>query len=144
MTEDSLTAVSDKDTTSIVAEETKIHVSKSMTIQTEEFETFFDIFSTDSLFQKSKIRFPFPEIFYDIEDNQTIDSLKPSDWTFLDLKYDSTAYYRQIDAYEQIFEISSDKAKVGFRGIDNGIYFDYIFERLDSTWQLVKYVDYSN
>lgn len=110
----------------------------------EDFSSFFEKFSSDSVFQKSRVLFPFSEISYDIEDNQSTSSINEDDWKFIHLKYDSTNYYREIDGYEQIFEVNSDKAKVGYRGIDNGIYFDYIFENQDGNWILTSFIDYSN
>lgn len=143
-TEDSMTVETKMDTVLLVDKEGTNQATEHVTMQQEDFEKFFEKFCTDSMFQKSRVRFPFPEISYDIEDNKTINSLTSVDWTSINLKYDSSAYYKKVDSYKQIFEIESDRAKVGFRGIDNGIYFDFIFEIPDSTWQLVRYVDYSN
>lgn len=117
---------------------------ESTSFQKEEFNLFFDRFCSDSIFQKTRVKFPFIEVSYDIEDNQMIDSVSLIDWTFLNLKYDSSAYYRKVDAYKQIITLKEDSANVGYRGIDNGIYFDYVFIRPDSNWRLVEYIDYSN
>jgi hypothetical protein len=51
---------------------------------------------------------------------------------------------RQVDAYTQVMKIYADSAKLKQRGVDNGIYVDYLFIKDKGKWILFTGRDYSN
>lgn len=107
------------------------------------FYEFLDEFKVDSLFQISRIDFPFHIIVWDMEDNVDLVTIEKSDWKYLDLTYDSAYYYRKIDAYKMLIEVTTDSAIVEYKGINNGIYFYYIFYNRSEKWFLNRLEDLS-
>ena len=114
------------------------------------FKTYFlDRFSSDSLFQIKYAVFPLLEKGYERnvktdEDVYFEKKLELKDWRHMDLRYDSSVYYREYGRYTQNFEmIGNDTIKINYRGIDNGIFFGYTFAK-DTTWKLVSFWEFSN
>lgn len=114
------------------------------------FKTIFlDRFSKDSLFQIDHIKFPLVNKGYkdNIEtgEGDFYTELSGKDrWTMMNLKYDSSGFYQEYDRCTQEFEMKgNDSVKITYRGIDNGIYFGYIFAK-DPVWKLVETWDFSN
>jgi hypothetical protein len=110
------------------------------------FEAFFKQFSTDSIFQESRIVFPLRHTFYDVyEDTLTSATINANDWTFIDFRKDSLAVSLKEDAFN--IEINKkDSLNVDYlrKGIDNGISMTYSFEKRDSRWYLIDIIDDSN
>jgi hypothetical protein len=114
------------------------------------FKTLFiDKFSTDSLFQIKFTVFPFIEKGYERNVETTEDiyfekKYSSKKWIHLDLRYDSSKFYKENDRITQNFEmIGRDTIKIKYSGMDNGVFFGYIFAK-DSVWKLVETWDYSN
>ncbi len=109
-----------------------------------DFDKFINKFNSDSLFQLGRIKFP---LIYqhndDMGDSLIIEYIKRTNWTHLDLKYDSVAYYREYDRYEQKIEKYNDSVIINLTGIDNGIQISYHFNFFDKNWYLVHYKDLS-
>ncbi|MCW3808070.1 DUF4348 domain-containing protein [Plebeiibacterium marinum] len=109
-----------------------------------DFQKFLEIYSSDSIFQLNHVVFPLKYISVDIEDNEEIKMIKKEEWKSLHFKSELETQDREIDGYKQLIEIESDTAKVLIRGIDNGIYIDFIFEKRNKSWFLIEWGDYSN
>lgn len=108
--------------------------------QEEDFKRFVERFSSDSQFQLRRIKFPISVIVPDTGDEGMApkqESIGKYDWEQLDLSYDSTYLTRPYDQYYQVVRFKNDTAVVEIRGINNGIYADYYFSRIDDEWYLV-------
>lgn len=108
--------------------------------QEEDFKRFIERFSNDSQFQLRRIKFPISVIVPDTGDEGMApkeESIGKYDWEQLDLSYDSTYLTRPYDQYYQVVRFKNDTAVVEIRGINNGIYADYYFSRIDDEWYLI-------
>jgi len=105
-----------------------------------DFINFLTKFSTDSIFQIKSISFPITESFADSDkDYETaIKSIKQEDWKFWKLTND-------INQLLLLTDIQKDNKyrNIFFRGIENGIWMKYTFERKNGNWKLIKIEDYS-
>jgi hypothetical protein len=112
----------------------------------EKFDTFFEKFGTDSVFQLSRISFPISYYTVDIEDNKEEYVYSKDDFWYIDFTEDSQAAERKVDAYEPVIKRDDDSKATYIRmGIDNGIRIEYYFEMNDKgEWYLVEIVDNSN
>lgn len=106
----------------------------------EEFKRFIERFSSDAQFQLRRIKFPISVIVPDTGDEGMApkeESIGKYDWEQLDLSYDSTYLTRPYDQYYQVVRFRNDTAVVEIRGINNGIYADYYFSKINDEWYLV-------
>src|SRR5690554_3019902 len=106
----------------------------------EDFGRFIERFSKDEQFQLQRIKFPISVIVPDTGDQGMApkeESIGKYDWEQLDLTYDSTYLTRPYDQYYQVVRYRKDTAVVEIRGINNGIYADYYFSKIDDEWYLV-------
>lgn len=109
----------------------------------EDFNTFFEKFTTDSLFQVERVKFPF-RVLWTTEDGDTVHETTKDNWTHSTFHYEETYATRQVDAYTQKIKNYGDTVKLELRGVDNGIFVDYEFARDNGKWILVSGKDYSN
>jgi hypothetical protein len=107
----------------------------------QHFETFIKYFSSDSLFQVSRIDFPLKGKELDEEDEKEI-IINKSAFRKLDFNKDFKNS-NGTDRYELKMKVNGNKATVETRGIDNGIYIDTYFEKKDGKWKLVSWVNSS-
>lgn len=111
------------------------------------FETFLKQFNQDTGFQLSRIDFPLEVLGYE-EDEQydfkeVNEPLPKTEWVHTSLDYGKESAARWNDALTQNIIVGQDSAFVQFRGIDNGIYVDYVFALKKEGWYLVAIKDYS-
>ncbi|WP_276373139.1 DUF4348 domain-containing protein [Chryseolinea sp. H1M3-3] len=109
----------------------------------EEFNEFFEKFTTDSLFQIERIKFPF-RVLWTTEDGETVHETAKDDWTHSTFYYEDSYASRQVDAYTQETKNYGDTIKLELRGVDNGIFVDYNFVRQKGKWILVSGKGFSN
>jgi hypothetical protein len=109
----------------------------------EDFDEFFKKFTTDSLFQIERIRFPL-RLRMTTEDGERVEEISKEDWTFSTFLYDDSYATREVDAYTQEIKNYGDTVKLEQRGVDNGIHVDYAFVTESGAWILVSGKDYSN
>lgn len=104
-----------------------------------EFNDFIEKFSTDSIFQLSRIKFPLKTKYYDSDNNKysVIYHDKPSSEMMDFRKKKSIGEY---DQWEQkiIIDKNNTSATIEIRGIDNGIMVDYLFEKINGAWVLIE------
>jgi len=106
----------------------------------KDFKTFIDIFSTDSLFQISRIKFPFKVKQYDTEkDNYDIVWIDSSTHYKMDFRQKQST--GNLDRWEQHFTINDNKTIIEISGIDNGIMIRYFFEKIDGKWFFIEIQD---
>jgi hypothetical protein len=109
----------------------------------EDFNEFFKKFTTDSLFQVERTKFPF-RVIWTTEDGETTHETEKENWTHSTFYYEDSYATRQVDAYTQEIKLYEDSVKLEQRGVDNGIYVDYLFIRDKGKWILFTGKDYSN
>jgi hypothetical protein len=127
----------------------KKEVKKNIQIEEEclqDFEQFFENFSKDSIFQKSRIKLPLSYISYDYESSEEpiIENITNiTNFKYINFSMDSSAMKKEYDK----FEIEKRKTKDGMIykrvGFDNGIYISYEFKIIDKCWYLIKITDES-
>ncbi|HMV90343.1 MAG TPA: DUF4348 domain-containing protein [Cyclobacteriaceae bacterium] len=115
----------------------------------ERFEIFFEKFKLDSVFQHVRVQFPFLDERVNLDndsgpDEFITDSIEEDDWTFANFNYDESIAKRGLDAYTQEVKVEKDRAVIEIRGVDNGIWIDYYFERQNGKWVLISGKDSSN
>lgn len=107
--------------------------------QAETFEVFFKKFAADAEFQKSRIKFPLTSEVYDIDSEKPVTStIEANKWEFFNLNQ---------PMLNKKYVLTTRKKKgqyiVNIIMADTGVYVDYIFERQNGKWTLVKIVDQS-
>ena len=106
----------------------------------EEFDDFFVKFSSDSLFQISRIKFPLTEVITDMTGETEEITVIKGNWRFIDFK-DNTSL---IDGYTYArIEINDIVVKYEMQGIDNGILIEYNFHKKNNLWYLIEIQDLS-
>lgn len=109
----------------------------------EDFNEFFKEFTTDSLFQIERVKFPW-RVLMTTEDGETVEETSKEDWTHSTFYYEQSYATRQEDGYTQEIKNYGDTVKLELRGVDNGIHVDYEFVKDKGKWILVSGKDYSN
>lgn len=105
------------------------------------FNSFFRKFGIDSLFQAQRIKYPLKYLYYPDDS----DKLKSRDiilgkWKFRNLIDDSLS----TDFKPVIAVKDSLNATYTQQGIDNGIFVEYEFMKVDGKWYLVKMTNASD
>lgn len=112
----------------------------------KDFKTFIKFFSEDSVFQISRVNFPMKT--KEMDDDQEYEVVEKiinkNEYTKLDFTYPEDANTRQLDAYSQKIKTDNNKTVIEIRGIDNGIYSDFFFEKTNGKWMLKSWTDQSN
>ena len=101
----------------------------------EDFNTFFEKFKKDSVFQKQRVVFPLKVRVFNIDNLKTEEnSLEEENYELL-----------KIDENEVSMEkkISKDSVKIILKGKDNGIYIETQFLKDKGIWKLESYNDQS-
>lgn len=104
----------------------------------EDFNTFFSKFNTDSKFQISRVIFP-------LKYKANNEDFELTDYTMTKEKYKVLNLNRKADEkyLKRTILIKKNKVTLEERGLDNGIYIDYVFELKDGKWFLKTFVDQS-
>jgi hypothetical protein len=110
---------------------------------------FFGKFKLDSVFQLESVKFPFLREWVDTSNDEAPDKLnkefiKKENWRYANFYYDESFATRGLDAYTQKIKIQPNRAVIEIRGVDNGIWIDYFFEKKVSKWMLISEKDSSN
>ncbi|QYS89040.1 DUF4348 domain-containing protein [Flavobacterium davisii] len=105
----------------------------------DDFKSFLDAFSKDSVFQVSRVTFPLVlEEWIDPETGTGKKLIDKKAYETIDFRYPKDALTREFDRYTQTVKFKDNKAVVEIRGVDNGIYADYIFEKINGKWLLIS------
>ena len=112
----------------------KSQENQELTVE-EDFNTFFEKFKKDSVFQKQRVVFPLKVRIFNI------DNLKTEENSFEEKDYE----FLKIDENEVSMEkkISKDSVKIILKGKDNGIYIETQFLKDKGIWKLESYNDQS-
>ena len=112
----------------------KSQENQELTVE-EDFNTFFEKFKKDSVFQKQRVVFPLKVRVFNIDNLKTEEnSLEEENYELL-----------KIDENEVSMEkkISKDSVKIILKGKDNGIYIETQFLKDKGIWKLESYNDQS-
>lgn len=115
-------------------------------IQSEDFNSFLKDFNHKPTFQRQRVMFPLEATVLDPSEygmEAIKESIDYQDWRLLDFTYDSTFVTRQMDRYEQRIRLYDDSVLIEHRGIDNGIFADYLFTKKEGKWFLKSFTDVS-
>ena len=105
----------------------------------DNFNSFLEVFSKDSLFQISRVKFPFVQNEWIDPEKGTVKKLiDKKTYEILDFRYPKDAQTRKFDRYTQKAKVNKNKIVIEIRGIDNGIYSDYFFEKINGKWMLIS------
>jgi len=104
----------------------------------EDFNVFFKKFNEDQKFQISRVIFP-------LKYKMNNDDFELADYTMPKENYKSLNLNRKSDEkyLKRALVVKKNKVTLQERGIDSGIYIDYIFELKDNKWFLKTWVDQS-
>ena len=101
----------------------------------EDFNTFFEKFKKDSVFQKQRVVFPLKVRIFNIDNLKTEEnSLEEKDYEFLKIDENEVSVEKKI---------SKDSVKIILKGKDNGIYIETQFLKDKGIWKLESYNDQS-
>lgn len=108
----------------------------------DNFETFLHLFSEDSLFQINRIIFPVRGKVLELnEESEYVEIITQKDeHSHMDFR---KRRKENPDGYTISTKLTDNKATVEVRGIDNGIFMDYYFEKINGKWMFVSYKDSS-
>lgn len=123
-----------------------IEIEKIKSPCDENFNSFFNFFSNDSLFQKKRVKFPLSYKYYDDSNYDELVKSRinvESDFKFIDFKDDYKAINNDTGKYTIEQEVKKDKATYVRLGYDNGIYIIYEFQLIDCCWYLIEIIDQS-
>ena len=104
-----------------------------------EFINFFTKFLADSTFQMNHIHFPLLAtlVDYDNDDYPLITKTIPlEDWKYWRVSINQLMVLSNIDTKNKYRTIH-------FRGVENGIAVIYTFEKINESWKLIEFEDYS-
>lgn len=110
------------------------------------FDAFFERFTKDSVFQKSRVKYPLK--WYYLEDNESSKMIvgfinKPSEYNYIDFSVDKDAMNNEYDKYSISIEDLGSTVNYILNGYDNGINIKYIFKKINYCWLLVEIEDKS-
>lgn len=112
----------------------------------EDFTAFLESFNKMPTFQRQRVLFPVEATVLDPTEygmGTVKEKINYEDWFLLDFSYDSTYRTRQMDRYEQNIHLYKDSALIEHRGIDNGIFANYLFTKNEGKWFLKSFTDVS-
>ena len=126
--------------------EKKTDYADNSSFVSEDFKSFLEEFNQKPTFQRQRVLFPVEATVLDPSEygmKTVLEVINYQDWFLLDFTYDSTYRTRQMDRYDQNIRLYNDSALIEHRGIDNGIYADYLFTKEDGKWFLKSFTDVS-
>jgi len=107
----------------------------------ETFDSFFERFSKDSIFQKSRIKYPLK--WYYLEDNESnklsFDVINEiDDYDYIDFTSDNKS-----DKYDVVHEKKEKERSYILKGNDSGLFMTYKFRIIDGCWYMIEILDES-
>ncbi len=111
----------------------------------ETFKKFLERFSKDSLFQKSRVKYPLK--WSSLEDNESskiiVDIISNNKYNYIDFTKDKDAMNNEYDKYEIDIEDLDSIMNYRLKGYDNGINITHKFKLIDDCWYMVEILDQS-
>lgn len=106
----------------------------------ENFKTFWKSYTTDSIFQMERTKFPLSLTYFEYDDeNETeteiTENIDAEFWRFDNFADES--YKAKIEKEDNAYTVTK-------AGIENGISVTYTFVCIENKWHLIKITDSSN
>jgi hypothetical protein len=109
-----------------------------------EFNYFFERFSRDSMFQKSRVKYPLRWSYYSGNyDKLQVEMINHQEFSYFDFENDVNAKGKKQGAFEVGMSISKDKVVYQRTGIDTGLLMSFQFKLINGCWFLVEILDES-
>jgi hypothetical protein len=108
------------------------------------FEDFFEKYRTDSVFQMAHTVFPLTYIYLDYgeeEMERVEETIQQEDWGFNN--FDMGEYGELGEAFLTLADGESGSKVAEVRIMGTGVALDYVFELIDGSWHMTKYIDSS-
>lgn len=108
-------------------------------INENEFLKYLTAFTVDTSFQLNHINFPVKYNHFDYENFDELTSeISKYEWSDFLVK----------NEFNKLFYVSTDNRlnnyrNIYLRGVDNGIWVQYLFKKIDNNWRLTEFSDYS-
>jgi len=117
-------------------------------INTEDFISFLKKFMSDSLYQVSRVKFPINKTILTYSDKvedfvDTIRTFNQSDWSFLSINK-GLEYLTNYSCSWNTDIKESKEMQLVVVGVGNGINIHLFFSKIDRSWFLIKFTDYSD
>jgi len=111
----------------------------------ETFDEFFERFSRDSLYQKSRVKYPLKWTYYESLENSklTIEMRNHASYRFFSFIKDAEASKKIYGAFEVIKLKQRDTIIYQRKGLDNGLLINFKFKLVDDCWFMVEILDES-
>lgn len=116
--------------------QTKLEVRNDEVSNDADFKQFIKKFNTDSVFQISRVKFPL-KVTWLLEDSLLY--LDKTDYSTMDFSVKKSS--RPSNRWKQTVVETNTTAVIQIRGFDNGIYIDYLFEKMKGIWIFTEIVD---
>lgn len=109
------------------------------------FESFFERFGKDSVFQKNRIKYPLKWAYYESLENSklNIEMRNHESYRFFSFIGDEEASKKEYGAFEVIKLKQKDTIVYQRKGLDNGLLINFKFKLVDNCWFLVEILDES-
>ncbi|AWX45128.1 hypothetical protein HME9304_02138 [Flagellimonas maritima] len=108
------------------------------------FETFFERFAKDSVFQKNRVKYPMKWFYYENSyDELKIDVMENGKFYYIDFTEDKDAMNKESGKYTVSIDKKSNHVDYLLKGYDNGLMLTYKFNLIDGCWYLVEILDES-
>ena len=117
----------------------KTETAKKLDYQNEDFNNFFYSFMTDSIFQKSRVKFPFEYQTTDIDSmEELVINVKETEWEYNSFYINNASERTQIyDNFSLKFQPSNQRL-LHWYGIESGGDSRYYFKGFKGKWFLIK------
>jgi hypothetical protein len=107
----------------------------------EDFNTFLKFFNKDSVFQVSRVKFPLEITELETDNFESIKRIiKSNNYRMVQLIDNKDA---KTAAYSLVTNVKNNKVIIEIKGIDNGIYNEFEFEKINGKWMLITWNDQS-
>ena len=113
------------------------------------FESFFERFGRDSIFQKKRVKYPLKYLSseYDFDkrkDTISVDFiLNKEEFSFIDFAEDKNAMEKEFDKYTVNIEDLDSVINYRLNGYDNGMRITHKFKLIDGCWFMIEILDES-
>ena len=108
----------------------------------ESFDSFIHKFIADSVFQLERIQFPLKTLA-NVETGSDAGLIKKQDWKIVRL-FGNHGYRSQIyDNFKKEMRDTNERLFC-WEGVENGVYVEYRFIRVNGRWFLTEYNDFSD
>ena len=109
----------------------------------QDFDTFFEKFSTDSVFQKKWVLFPLKKSYYGghYYEDLIIEYIDSSTYKFRDFTQDKYSEDKEFSKYSVHVEKLDSIVNYSWYGIDNGIMIHHVFKKINNCWFLIAIED---